>query len=151
MKIALYILLVVLFVLICVLIYLLFGLLKPKQQTPPQSSKALDNSTDSTKNTKKAPDIETLLRLASDSALSKNQLGELILAFCRLSFPPKSAQLSDEAKKYLSFIMLIASHKNADAKTVAYLNEEAKKKNPTYASEIEEYENVGLQSRKARK
>ncbi len=65
-----------------------------------------------------------------------------------LLFPPKiKYKLPKDIKTYLNFVLLVASHKNADAKLIAYMDRELKKSNPGYATEIDIYENEGLKER----
>ena len=51
------------------------------------------------------------------------------------------------AKVYLNFVLLVASHRNADAKLIAFMDEELKKANPEYKHEIDIYENEGINQR----
>ena len=53
-----------------------------------------------------------------------------------------------DAKAYLNFITILASHKNADAKLIAFMSNELKKKNPEYVAEIDYYEQLGTSQRK---
>ena len=63
--------------------------------------------------------------------------------------PPKKDGIAPEdAKEYLNFILAIASHKNADAKLIAFMTNELKKKNPEYAREIDAYEQKGMSQTK---
>lgn len=48
---------------------------------------------------------------------------------------------------YLNFILLNAYHKNADAKLIAFMDEELKIPNPEYKTEIDIYENEGIHQR----
>lgn len=96
--------------------------------------------------------IRDILKLATNNELSRNELFTLCNEFIKIPFPPKQGQeISSVAKEHLDFIIFIASHKNADAKLISHLNNEAKKKNPSYASQIEEYEKTGLEQRKNRR
>ncbi len=66
-------------------------------------------------------------------------------------FPKKiKYKLPKEIKIYLNFVLLVASHKNADAKLIAYMDRELKKANPEYSTEIDIYENEGLKERSNR-
>jgi len=66
-------------------------------------------------------------------------------------FPKKvKYKLPKEIKIYLNFILLLASHKNADAKLIAYMVEKLKEVNPEYIREIDIYENQGLKERSNR-
>lgn len=93
--------------------------------------------------------IKDLLIKASSKNLKKDEIKNLIEIFLKLKWPPKSDPLSDDAKLFLSFILIIASNKNTDAKLVAELNSQCKKANPSYTTQIEEYESTGLSARKA--
>lgn len=63
-------------------------------------------------------------------------------------FPPKKdANVPKSAKSYLRFVLLLAMHKNTDAKLIAYVNKELKKRNPSYANEIDIYEDQGIMQR----
>ena len=65
-----------------------------------------------------------------------------------LKFPPKkNSKLPKDIKIYLNFVLLISSHKNADAKLIAYMDRELKKANPGYLTEIDIYENEGFKER----
>lgn len=144
MKIALISALIVLLVLIGALVVLAIKLASSKdsQSTISAQKEAQD------KDPAKTADIKELLKFASDSSKSRNDLANLVYAFTQLKWPAYSEPASKEAELYLSFILLIASHKSSDAKLVTYLNSEAKKANPAYSNLIEEYENTGLSSRK---
>ena len=65
-----------------------------------------------------------------------------------IPFPKKNQyKLPKNIKIYLNFVLLVASHKNADASLIAYLDKELKKTNPEYTTEIDIYENEGLRER----
>ena len=65
-----------------------------------------------------------------------------------LKFPPKkNSKFPKDIKTYLNFVLLISSHKNADAKLIAYMDKELKKANPRYLTEIDIYENEGFKER----
>ena len=88
--------------------------------------------------------LDDLFTVASDPNTSKNKLFST-----NFRLPPKKDGVApDEAKEYLNFITALASHKNADAKLIAFMSNELKKKNPEYVREIEAYEQKGtLKSR----
>ena len=98
-------------------------------------------------------EIDDLVKFASDSTINKNELFTLVRIFTeQMSIPSKNGDKAPkEAGNYLNFITLVCRHKNVDAKLISYLNNETKKKNPTYVLEIEEYEKRGLDTRKVRK
>lgn len=110
---------------------------KPAQKEPQKEQK------------EKEIGIKDLLIKASSKNLNKDEIKNLIAMFLKLKWPPKTDPLSDEAKLFLSFILIIASNKNTEAKIVAELNSQCKKANPNYTTQIEEYENMGLSARKA--
>lgn len=143
-KIALLIALIILLGLIVFLVVLAIKIASKKQTLTAKTQKQEAKST----TPDKAPDIKELLKFASDSSKSRNDLANLVYVFSQLKWPEFTNPISKDAELYLSFILLIASHKNADAKLVTYLNSESKKLNPAYYSLIEEYENIGLSSRK---
>ena len=97
--------------------------------------------------------IEKLEELASDKNLSKNELFDLVKVFTdKFSIPAKKDKSAPkEANNYINFIILICSHKNADAKLISFLDKEAKKKNPSYITEIEDSEKIGIENRKNRR
>ena len=65
-----------------------------------------------------------------------------------MPFPPKTNhKLPKDIKIYLNFVLLVASHKNADVALIAYMDRELKKVNPQYNTEIDIYENEGLKER----
>lgn len=103
--------------------------------------------------TKNKPNIDELLVLANDNKTSKNELFTICKFFVEnITLAPKNGDnLTDEARKFLSFISLIAKHKNSNAKLITFLTINAKKKNPTFEYDIENYESQGLQSRKSHK
>ena len=65
-----------------------------------------------------------------------------------IPFPKKTKGIAPKsAKIYLNFVLLVASHHNADAKLIAFMDEELKKANPDYKREIDLYENEGINQR----
>lgn len=105
------------------------------------------------KETEKKLTIDTLIEIARDSNTTKNELFQCVKIVLE-SFPFPSKQKStvtNEGRKYLNFISLVTSHKNSDAKLIAFMNTELKKKNPDYAREIELYEESGIRDRRFRK
>ncbi len=93
--------------------------------------------------------IKEMVEIAANRNSSRSDLINAILKVAKeLPFPKKSRGVAPkEAELYLEFVLLIASHKNADAKLIAFCNKELKKANPTYATEIEIYENEGLKQK----
>jgi type II secretory pathway pseudopilin PulG len=93
--------------------------------------------------------IEELIELVAKRTTSKNDLTAAILkASKECPFPKKTKGVAPKsAKMYLNFVLLIASHRNADAKLIAFMDEELKKANPDYKTEIDIYENEGIHQR----
>lgn len=131
----------VLIVFIMIVVFLNIAKSK-KKNTPTQQ-----------KETEKKLTIDTLIDIARDSDTTKNELFQCVKIVLE-SFPFPSKQKStvtNEGRKYLNFISLVTSHKNSDAKLIAFMNTEFKKKNPDYAREIELYEESGIRDRRFRK
>ncbi|MBP9566563.1 MAG: hypothetical protein KBE02_04730 [Sulfurospirillum sp.] len=93
--------------------------------------------------------IEELVEIAAKRTSTKNELSAAILKAAKeCPFPPKEKGVFPKsAKVYLNFILLIASHKNTDAKMIAFMDTELKKANPEYKQEIDIYENEGIHQR----
>jgi len=93
--------------------------------------------------------IEELIELVAKRSTSKNDLTAAILkASKECPFPKKTKGIAPKnAKMYLNFVLLIASHHNADAKLIAFMDEELKKANPDYKTEIDIYESEGIHQR----
>jgi type II secretory pathway pseudopilin PulG len=93
--------------------------------------------------------IEELIELVAKRTTSKNDLTAAILkASKECPFPKKIKGIAPKsAKTYLNFVLLIASHRNADAKLIAFMDEELKKANPEYKTEIDIYESEGINQR----
>jgi len=93
--------------------------------------------------------IEELIELVAKRTTSKNDLTAAILkASKECPFPKKTKGVAPKsAKMYLNFVLLIASHHNSDAKLIAFMDEELKKANPEYKTEIDIYENEGIHQR----
>ena len=128
---------------VCVLIYLLLK----------NSSKENEPANKITPIKEEILTIEKLEELASDNSLSKNELFDLVKVFTdKFSIPAKKDKIAPkEASNYINFIILICSHQNADATLISFLDKEAKKKNPSYVTEIEESEKIGIENRKNRR
>ena len=93
--------------------------------------------------------IEALVELVAKRATSKNDLTLAILEVAKnCPFPKKIKGISPKsAKMYLNFVLLISSHKNADAKLIAFMDEQLKNTNPDYKTEIDIYEGEGIHQR----
>ncbi|QKF91841.1 fatty-acid--CoA ligase [Campylobacter sp. CCUG 57310] len=128
---------------IAILLLIIFKLRRTPQSRPKVSSEpAL--KTDENIN------LNSLLDIVANKSSTKDELfGALKIFTDKFSIPAKQkGKIPNEAKAYLSFILLLASHSNADAKLIAFMNNELKKKNPTYANEIELYEEQGKARRR---
>ncbi len=93
--------------------------------------------------------IKDMTEIAARKDTSYDDLKKAIDIVKRdLIFPKKiKYKLPKDIKIYLNFVLLVASHKNADAKLIAYMDRELKKANPSYATEIDIYENEGLKEK----
>lgn len=93
--------------------------------------------------------IEMMVEIAAKRTSTKNDLANAILKVVKeCPFPAKEKGIAPRsAKVYLNFILLIASHRHADAKLIAFMDEELKKANPEYKREIDIYENEGIHQR----
>lgn len=99
--------------------------------------------------TQKKYTIEDMIDIAANRNSTKNDLTNAIIKVAReFPFPKKiKGKLPKGIKVYLNFVLLIASHKKADAKLIAFCNTELKKANPEYSTEIDIYESEGLRQR----
>ncbi|MDD2383987.1 MAG: hypothetical protein PHN18_07315 [Sulfurospirillaceae bacterium] len=97
----------------------------------------------------KSKTIEEMVEIAAYRGSSRNDLTVAILEVAKSCiFPIKIKGVAPKsAKTYLNFVLLIASHKNADAKLIAFMNTELKKANPEYKTEIDIYESEGIHQR----
>lgn len=93
--------------------------------------------------------IEELIERVAKRNASKNELTAAVLTASKhCLFPAKEKGIAPKsAKAYLNFVLLIASHHNADAKLIAFMDAELKKSNPEYKTEIDIYENEGINQR----
>lgn len=93
--------------------------------------------------------IEALIDIAAKRSTTRNELTSTILKAAKeCPFPLKEKGMAPKvAKIYLNFVLLVASHHNADAKLIAFMDEELKKANPEYKHEIDVYENEGINQR----
>lgn len=135
-------LILIFFILVFILIKMM---LKIKNDTQSSSAKTINLE----QKKAKSIGIRDLLEVVIDNNLSKNELFVLCDSFLKLTIPAKkNGETPMEAKEYLDFILLIASHKNADAKIISHLNSGAKRRNPSYVVDIDNYEKNGLEQRK---
>lgn len=93
--------------------------------------------------------IDALIEIAAKRTSTRNELANAIIRAAKdCPFPVKEKGVAPKVSKiYLNFILLIASHRNADAKLIAFMDEELKKTNPEYKREIDLYENEGINQR----
>jgi len=93
--------------------------------------------------------IEDMVELAANRNTTKNDLTNAIIKVSKeFIFPPKiKGKMPKGIKVYLNFVLLVASHKKADAKLIAFMNTTLKKANSDYGTEIDIYENEGLRQR----
>lgn len=93
--------------------------------------------------------IEALIEIAAKRTSTRNELANAIIRAAKdCPFPVKEKGVAPKVSKiYLNFVLLIASHRNADAKLIAFMDEELKKTNSEYKREIDLYENEGINQR----
>jgi hypothetical protein len=93
--------------------------------------------------------IEDLLEIAANRKSTKNDLTNAVMKVVKeFPFPPKvKGKMPKDAKLHLNFVLLISSHKQADAKLIAFMDYELKKVNKEYSTEIDIYENEGFRQR----
>ena len=93
--------------------------------------------------------IEEMIDIAANRASSRNDLTAAIFEVAKsCTFPTKIKGVAPKsAKIYLNFVLLVSSHKNADAKLIAFMDETLKKANPEYKKEIDVYESEGIHQR----
>ena len=103
-----------------------------------------------TKQEEKELTLQDLIDIVSNPKSDKNDLFAALKIFAAsFKIPPKqNGKAASDAKAHLNFITILASHKNADAKLIAFMSNELKKKNPEYVAEIDYYEQLGTSKRK---
>ena len=96
--------------------------------------------------------IKDMVEVAARRDSSREDLKKAIDIVAKdLLFPKKEKyKVPEIAKIYLNFVLLIASHRNADAKLIAYMDGALKAANPEYSKEIDIYENEGFRERAKR-
>jgi hypothetical protein len=99
--------------------------------------------------TKRETTLQDLLEIVRNKNSDKKELSEALKIFATsFKIPPKNGdKVSAEARAYLMFITILASHPKTDAKFIAFMNNELKKANPAYSSEIDVYEKEGVRKR----
>ena len=111
-----------------------------------------DKTTQNTPATKEEKELtlQDLINIAGNPKSDKNDLFAALKIFAAsFKIPSKqNGKAPSDAKAYLNFITILASHKNADAKLIAFMTNELKKKNPEYAREIDAYEQKGMSQTK---
>ena len=97
--------------------------------------------------------LKDLVELVANRETSSKDVTNAVLYFIKnFPFPKREGkEIDTDTMVYLNFILLVASHKNADAKLIAHMSTELKNVNPTYKIEIENYEKMGLEHRKKSK
>ena len=93
--------------------------------------------------------IEDMVELAANKNSTKNDLTNAVMKVSKeFIFPAKiKGKIPKGIKVYLNFVLLVASHKKADAKLIAFMNTTLKKVNSSYGTEIDIYESEGLRQR----
>ena len=139
-----YILIAIIAIIIVVIFTALILIVKNNNKTVVIKKSASQSSMPSKKYT-----IKDMNELAARRDSSREELKKAIdIVKKELIFPKKiKHKLPEGIKVYLNFVLLVASHRNADAKLIAYLDKELKKANPEYNTEIDIYENQGLKER----
>ena len=111
-----------------------------------------DKTTQNTPATKEEKELtlQDLINIAGNPKSDKNDLFAALKIFAAsFKIPSKqNGKAPSDAKAYLNFITILAYHKNADAKLIAFMSNELKKKNPEYVAEIDYYEQLGTSQRK---
>lgn len=96
----------------------------------------------------KTINIDDMIAVVSKDNLSKNDLFLALQYYINNFEIPKEDEL--EINKYMLFIFLIASHRSADAKLIAYMSITLRKLYPQYLARIEIEEQKGIEYRKKR-
>ncbi len=142
-----YLLMVIVVVIVIIIFFILIAILKNNNKVIIKTK----NITKSIQKNKKVT-IKDMSEIAARRTSSSEDLKKAINLVAKdLPFPKKiKYKLPKDIKIYLNFVLLIASHKNADAKLIAYMDKELKKTNDEYRTEIDIYENEGLRERSSR-
>lgn len=132
---------VVFLLIIGFIFYIVFKNSKKASETKLESSKKQDE--------KKVDELDLLLEIARNTT-KVGELNDAVVRFITTQTlgDKKAGNLSNEVKKKLSFISAVCANKNADAKTISFLNLEFGKKNPSFKKEIDLYESMGLAKRR---
>ncbi|WP_457597888.1 hypothetical protein [Hydrogenimonas sp.] len=135
-------------VIILILLFLIIAILKRAGSNKVVVVKKKRVSESEESNNKKHT-IKSMVEIAANRNSKTVDLKRAIdIVAKELPFPKKNKhEIPKSAKIYLHFVLLIASHRNADAKLIAYMDRELKKANPDYSTEIDIYENEGFNQR----
>jgi len=127
-------------IIIFIIIYVFNSIKKDKTVSSPDRIYKKD---------KKIITIKDMVDIVADRNSSQDDLAKAVIKVANeFPFPPKvKGKVTKEIKVYLNFVLLLASHKKADAKLVAFMNSELKKKNPDFTKEIDLYESEGITQR----
>lgn len=128
-------------VIILVLIVVFYSMGNKKQKVIKRIKKTSEKSQKLT--------IEDMVDIVANRNSTKNDITNAVLKVTKeFIFPLKiKGKMPKGIKVYLNFVLLLASHKNSDAKLIAFTNTELKKVNKEYSIEIDIYENEGLRQR----
>lgn len=96
----------------------------------------------------KTINIDDMITVVSKDNLSKNDLFLALQYYINNFEIPKEDEL--EINKYMLFIFLVASHRSADAKLIAYMSITLRKLYPQHLARIEIEEQKGIEYRKKR-
>lgn len=94
-------------------------------------------------------DLDSMIKMAKDRSVKESILKELAIVFINTQkLTEKKAKEADEQTKHkLNFISALASNTNTSPKLVSFLNNELCKRYPSYKTEINTYEKMGLARR----
>ncbi|MBE0492409.1 MAG: hypothetical protein IBX44_09155 [Sulfurospirillum sp.] len=130
-------------IIVLVIVVVFFSLGKETEEKKQANQTTVQNEK------KKKIAIEEMVEIAANRNSSKNDLTNAIIKVSKeCLFPEKIKGIAPkDAKIYLNFVLLVASHKNANAKLIAFMDFELKKANKNYGTEIDIYETEGLKQR----
>ena len=129
-------------VIFLVIIVVINNMGKPQVKSVKKTHKQVDSTGNELR-------IEDLVDIAANRNSTKNDLTNAVIKVSKhFPFPKKPrGRVTKEGKIYLNFVLLVASHRKADAKLVAFMNTELKKANKEYSQEIDIYESEGIRQR----
>lgn len=136
---------IMLFFIVAVIYIAFLGSNSKKNKKTTQETKIPDKKDEELENLS----INELNAIASDSKSSKNDLFKIVRYYLRnYNIPAKvDGKIPPESDPYLLFVYLIASHRNSDAKLIAYMSVSMSEKYPQYAIEIETQEKKAVNFR----